>query len=295
MLPHRRGEQMVNRTAIRGVSSGVALVLLLIRPADVPAEEPPVALRVATYNVNWGNVGLEKVAEAIATAQADVVLLQETNAQSEKFLSTRFKDTYAHRRFAGYRGKFAAERFGYLSKFPLRDVRFYRPTHGGFGSYFARCQVGDRDVQLANLHLMPFIPRRDEGIAGLLQGVTNIEEIHAGEVTEIGKRLDLERPTIVAGDLNSLSTFTAPAHLRQLGLIDSLASIDTLADARVTWNWPTRPVPLRMRIDYIFHSPHFRTIRCKVVDVTGSDHHLVVSELAWSEPAADDQRVRSGP
>lgn len=51
------------------------------------------------------------------------------------------------------------------------------------------------------------------------------------------------------------------------------------ADEQATWQWLTRPLPLRLRIDYIFHSPHFETKSSQVLDITGSDHRLVVSQL----------------
>ena len=63
-------------------------------------------------------------------------------------------------------------------------------------------------------------------------------------------------------------------------------------DKLITWQWPTRPLPVSLRIDYIFHSKHFRTQSAKVIDVTGSDHFLVVSDLEWT---ADPGRGKQSP
>lgn len=51
------------------------------------------------------------------------------------------------------------------------------------------------------------------------------------------------------------------------------------ADVHATWQWPTPALPLRLRIDYIFHSPHFQTRDSAIIARPGSDHALVVSEL----------------
>jgi endonuclease/exonuclease/phosphatase family metal-dependent hydrolase len=84
----------------------------------------------------------------------------------------------------------------------------------------------------------------------------------------------------VLGDFNSISTFVAPATLTKAGLIDSFAKAHPDdADAHATWRWPTRPLPIALRIDYIFHTPHFTTTASEIIRREGSDHSLVVSEL----------------
>ncbi|MBW3596080.1 MAG: endonuclease/exonuclease/phosphatase family protein [Planctomycetes bacterium] len=58
----------------------------IVAEASVQGDEFPAAkaqpLRIATYNINWANLRLEEVVELIRRADADVVCLQETNAQS---------------------------------------------------------------------------------------------------------------------------------------------------------------------------------------------------------------------
>ena len=58
-------------------------------------------IRVATYNINYGNRQLNAVAEAIRRADADVVCLQETNVESENYLRQEFSNTYSYIRFQG--------------------------------------------------------------------------------------------------------------------------------------------------------------------------------------------------
>lgn len=245
------------------------------------AQEIVPRLRLATYNINWGNVNLRQVGEAIHISEADIVLLQETNGQSERFLHVKFRQRYPHMHFIGHKG-LLAERFGYLSRYPLSNLRFDPPRHGLFGTYYATCTVGDKSVNLVNVHLAPFLARRGAGLGELLRALADGEKAHGAEMEQITQHLDTSKPTIVAGDFNSLSSFTAPDQLRRLKFVDSVASVEEHPERLITWQWPTRPLPVSFRVDYIFHSRHFQTQSAKVVDVTGSDHFLVVSELVWT-------------
>src|SRR5690606_8170728 len=101
----------------------------------------------------------------------------------------------------------------------------------------------------------------------------------------IAKAIDPQQPTIVVGDFNSLSTFRAPRRLVELGFVDAYASVHEDADTHHTWTVPTRALPLSLRIDHVFHTPHFVTTGAEIVRREGSDHALVVAELKWAEGA----------
>ena len=47
--------------------------------------------------------------------------------------------------------------------------------------------------------------------------------------------------------------------------------------------WPTRPIPAKLRSEYIFHTPHFTTIRAEVLRRDGSDHALLYAVLKIGE------------
>jgi endonuclease/exonuclease/phosphatase (EEP) superfamily protein YafD len=226
------------------------------------------------------------VLSAIGEARADILFLQETTRQSEAFLQPQLAGWYPHFYAAGHQGDYAAERLAFASKYPLRDVAFTPPEHGLFGSLSANCDIAGHKITLVNVHLTPVtLPRTSQAEAmGVLAALGETEAVHAAEIKSICARLDLSQPTILAGDFNSLSTFAAPSHLRELGLVDSFASVHEDAEAHPTWFWPTRPVPLRARIDYVFHSSHFRTMSSQVIPRDGSDHYLLVSELKLTPP-----------
>lgn len=256
---------------------------LLFAQAAVIADEPARSFRVATYNLNWGNRRGDQVLDAIVTSKADVVFLQETTPQSERFLRRRLGHSHPHFHAVGHEGRYAAERFAFASKAPLREIVFHPPANGLFGFYTAVCDFGDTPVRLVNVHLSPFVIRRGSGILDAMAAVNRMENEHTAEIQAICDEFDPASPSIVAGDFNSISTFHAPTHLTTLGLTDSFAAIHEDADTQPTWHWPTRPIPLQLRIDYIFHTRHFRTIQSRILQRQGSDHWLLVSELRLAE------------
>jgi endonuclease/exonuclease/phosphatase family metal-dependent hydrolase len=236
-------------------------------------------LIVATYNVNWGNRALAETAQIILKSRADVVCLQETTPELERSLQRELWREYPNMLFRGNGGKFLAERFGLLSKHPVRANRYVPAKHGIFGAWIFELTVGDQIVQLANLHLEPIRPPEPGKLLTIFKVFEETEQIHAAEIGWIFEHLGPELPTVIAGDFNSLSIGAAPKYLRDKGFVDSFAAVNNSPDSQPTWRWPTRWLELSGRIDYIFHSPHFKTIDSRIDKETTSDHSLVVSRL----------------
>lgn len=243
-----------------------------------------VVFRIATFNINWGNADLPSIEKAILSAHADVVCLQETNVQSERYLKARPGRMFPHMRYYGHQGQYRAERFGFLSKVPLVSTGFLPPNGGLFGTAFATVDVDGTHVRIANVHLHPFGIRAGTGLTGILQRITATEETHGREIAAIASRLDPKTPTIVAGDFNSPSGFRAPQRLVELKFTDSFAAVIDQPDLKPTWRWIAGRVPVQLRIDYVFHSQHFRTRDCRIIPAKGSDHALVASELILADP-----------
>lgn len=113
----------------------------------------------------------------------------------------------------------------------------------------------------------------------MLNALTKVEVQHEKEVLQLLQLLDLEQPTIVAGEFNSLSTFIAPSTLTEHGLVDSFSSYFDTPDLQHTWKWPIHQPRIRLRIDYIFHSGQWATSSCKIFPNQASDHSLAVCSL----------------
>ncbi|HUG92122.1 MAG TPA: endonuclease/exonuclease/phosphatase family protein, partial [Planctomycetaceae bacterium] len=222
-----------------------------------------------------------RVADAISEAEADLVLLQETTPESEAYLTSRLRGTYPHIAFRGHQRRYAAERFGILSRFPLRDVRFVPPQRGLFGFVVARAGLGEREIQIVNVHLQPFSFSAHGGIRAVLARSSAVEETHVREIEKVLAEIDSALPAVIAGDFNSLSWFAAPSRLRQRGYVDSFAEALPDPDEHPTWRWPVGEDELKLRIDYIFRDARLRTRASRIIHNGASDHGLLVSEFEF--------------
>jgi endonuclease/exonuclease/phosphatase (EEP) superfamily protein YafD len=258
-------------------------VSLLIACLSLASTACAQTLRIATYNLNWTNSRSKAVLDAITTAAPDLICFQETTVQSERFLRQRLSKTHPHFYAAGHEGKYAAERFAFASRTELVDVTFVPPSAGLFGFYTARLEFAGQTIHVVNVHLTPVLMKRSGGIGEALAAISRTEVRHEREIAAVGDTIDCQHPTIVVGDFNSISMFKAPRRLCELGMIDAFASVRDDADAHPTWTFPTRPFPLSLRIDYIFHTRHLTTTESEIIRREGSDHSLVVAELKWGE------------
>ena len=255
------------------------LLVLVIASELLVAVACANSIRVATYNLNWGNRRGDQVLDAIKTANPDLICFQETTRQSERFLQTQLQDKYPHFHAIGHQDQFAAERFAFASRFELTNLKFHPPTDGLFGFCTIRFQLDEKTVHVVNVHLEPFRINRNDGFRKTMAALSVTEEVHQREIERILKSIDRQNPTIIVGDFISISKFVAPTRLRTAGLTDAFASIHADADSHPTWKWPTRPLPLAMRVDYIFHTDHFKATAAQVVRRLGSDHALLVATL----------------
>jgi endonuclease/exonuclease/phosphatase family metal-dependent hydrolase len=268
------------------------------------AERPAGALKVATHNINWGNVDLETMANTIRQADADVVCLQETNEQSEQYIRRTLKKAYSEIYFHGHQGRLEAERLGFLSRHQITRLLFVEPKHGLFGAYIAHVKTQGTTIQIVNVHLQPVILPRNSGLRQALSAFAAMEQTHSQEIRHILESVEPDVPTVIAGDFNSLSEFQAPSFLRKKGFVDSFAQIHDNPDSQPTWRWRLRSGEWSLRLDYIFHSQHLKTTESIVIRCSASDHYLVTSVLQPSEgvgkqeeqaPAAAARRSEGPP
>ncbi len=247
-------------------------------------------ISVATYNVNWGNARLGEVIETIRTADADVVCLQETNDESVAKIRRELADSYETIRSYGSTDIYAGGGFALLSRLEITQEEFLSPQHGLFGTCVFEVKLGDRSVQIVNLHLQPVLFTRGEGVLGKLANLGAIEEAektHRKEIGRVFENLHRDVPTLIVGDFNSLSTFKAPSFLREQGFVDSCAAMHENPESKITWRWPLKHGEIRLRVDYVFHSSSFTTTTCRTIESDGSDHYLLLSQLEMEKGVED--------
>ncbi len=236
---------------------------------------------IATYNLNYANRRGDAVLNAIARGDPDVVCFQETTLQSEAFLRERLIEKYPHFYAAGHKGEYLAERFAFASKTELKQLRYAPPSVGLFGHYAAQFLWNEQTIEIINVHLTPVQLQRSHPWASVLTAFSDVEAKHAQEIESILRDVDLGKPTIILGDFNSISEFVAPQRLRKLGMLDAMAQVHPQPDTQPTWIWPSKPLPMTLRIDYIFHTSHLKTRTCEVLRRDGSDHAMVTAVFEW--------------
>ncbi|HCE43364.1 MAG TPA: hypothetical protein DET40_07435 [Lentisphaeria bacterium] len=144
------------------------LIILLFYAADNLHGQVD-SFTISTYNVNYGNFNQKLIKTAIEGGKSDIVALQETNKDVEGFLKETFARQYPSMNFIGNKDEHPAERFGFMSKYPLKSLGFIRPKAGMFGSYVAIIVMNGRKVQIVNVHLQPARLGKDKGSRKILR------------------------------------------------------------------------------------------------------------------------------
>jgi len=265
--------------------------------STAPASKPAAEFTLATFNINYGNPDLKSVVETIRKADADLVAVQEVNEQSANLFRNALGKLYPHMQF---RFAPAAGGFAFLSKRPLLKLQYHPPSFGWFGFWLAQVELGGKTLHVGNVHLLPTIPQAGDGVAELMKRFLATEPIRFREIEHVFGKLPKGDPVVLLGDFNSTVQMAAPQYLIQRGFADSFAAVNEKADRQASWHWKIKEVDWRLRIDYIFHTAHFRTLSSRILETAASDHFLVVSRLTWkpttaSEPAAATAGASAAP
>jgi len=264
-------------------STRVVVVLLavvaataVVRVREAPAQ-PPADFAVATYNINCGNADLDGIARTIRKSGADLVVLQETNRQSESFLRKGLTGTYPH---MVYHHAPAGGGFAMLSKVSLEKPRYLppRPEDGGwFGRQTARVTLAGREIMIVNTHLTATVPTPNMDAKALAALFTKGEAVRDREIRTLVSTLPRRWPVFVLGDFNSVPKISGvPDFMAKSGFTDCLAAVVKDADSVPTWHWKVRGTDWDARLDYIFSARMSAAAASgTVIADDASDHYLV--------------------
>lgn len=239
---------------------------------------------VASFNVLYTNPDLGKMVEVIKLADADLVALQETNAQSVAAIKKHLGKAYPHSHFTYAQ---AAGGLGLISRSPLKNIKLLPPhKEAWFGTLMADVELGGQTVRVASVHLFPNLVGRGQGLAGVLTAFQKNEAIRRKEIEAICAQLPKGKPVILMGDFNCFSSSSAPAYLAGKGFVDS-AGTGAAADKATTWKGDWGGQTYTFRIDYVFHTSDMTTTRSAVIPSgQASDHDLVLARLKWKPAPA---------
>jgi endonuclease/exonuclease/phosphatase family metal-dependent hydrolase len=251
---------------------GLAIVLAVLgacshptpRVARSPGQAP--AVRVMTYNVNFGIPGDPPTIAAIKAGHADVVFLQETTPEWEASLRAAFGADYPHAFFRDWRG---AGGIGVLSRLPLRTKEVIRPEgEGWFPALRLVLDAPFGPLQVLVVHLRP--PVSDGG--SFVVGHFIAPNIHEAEIAHFVDWLDPKLPTLVAGDFNEEDGKA----LAYLGRLQMRSALPEFAPDSPTWHWPTSVMTLERRFDHVVYDRRLEPLAMEVLAAGNSDHYPVV-------------------
>ncbi len=253
--------------------------LMLCGGCTRAAEAEP-TLRVMSYNIrrglgNDGKLDLERIAGIIAAERPDVVCLQEIDRKTVRSqgldIPALLAEALAMRPIYGPNLELQGGHYGnlILTRLPVLAERNIKlPTPEGVeprGALHVTLELAGGPIDIFCTHL------------GLVQDQRLAQVRHLLEQMQASPG----RPTLLVGDLNEVE---GQPPLQQL-----LETLDDAAAQDPAGRQPTFHAedPDR-RIDYILHTPHFRTCSLRVImderTRVASDHLPLVGELVFLAP-----------
>lgn len=255
----------------------VLIAVLWFGPSFIPKEaiqprtEP---VSVVSFNIYPRNRNLEAMVAWLQAQRADIVFLQDLG---NHWRSNELNDLialfpYSELSTVG-QGKLL------LSQFPLRDVELIDLSANGVpDTQRALVDVEGQTIALYNVHLEnPSVRLEDLDGTSIVDLFSSYDDtVRNEQISKLLIRLSTEvHPHIVAGDFNT-SSFSAKYYEISQSLGDTFEARGT--GLGFTWSAIGR-IPLLLRLDYIWHSRHFRAVFAQVGPSLGSDHLPVRADL----------------
>jgi endonuclease/exonuclease/phosphatase family metal-dependent hydrolase len=261
------------------------IVALLSSCSSAPARQvhapgPQPALRVMTYNVNFGIPGDGPTLAAIETGKADIVFLQEINKAWEHSLRATFGGAYPHAVFYPRGG---AGGIGVMAREPIRAQQLIsrEEADGWFPALRLVLDSPLGPIQALVVHLRP--PVSDGG--SFVSGHFTAPAIHEKEIARFCQALDRSLPTLVVGDFNEEGDGRAIAYLARAEW-RMKSALPEFAPDRPTWRWATSLHTFERQLDHIVYDVHFEPLSVEVLDAGRSDHFPVVGVFVLARTPA---------
>ena len=245
-------------------------------------------LRLVTFNVYLRNQDVAGVERWLNAQEADLVLLQEIPQNSILPLLYRQSARYPHQHTRFSLGRFAGNVV--LSRHPILDWESLNDPAERSPYLMDRywVEIGGRPVAVYNLDMpVPVDWSRASGGASIFQiiGLMSAydDRLRNARIDRFLERLSAETgPVIAAGDFN-LSDYA----VKYDAIFARLNDAYRMVGAGIGATWPadarenTLPdqLPPLLRLDYVWHSDHFRAVEAAVGPALGSDHRPVLVAL----------------
>ncbi len=248
----------------------VALGLFPEMWSYLPKESAPLTgqtFRLLHSNLLFANHNFTAVAEEIAQANADVILLHEYDPDWHKAIGAQLQERYPHVQTHATAGSFG---WAVFSRFPMNQpvVNLAPPGLSSRVIVRTELQMSDRTLALYAVHINP--PKALRRLATQDQGNRQLIDLLRDESGAV----------LVAGDFNYTCRHQMYRDLVNKGLSDAHAARGRGRGA----TWPAvgllRFAP-GVRIDHVFLGGALACIDIKTLPSHGSDHRMVVAELGF--------------
>ncbi|PSR15502.1 hypothetical protein C8255_22760 [filamentous cyanobacterium CCP3] len=247
----------------------------LLLPSFARSELMPQAtFNVMSFNILWSNENYDRIAQAIATADADIVGFQEVRPPNTGALTAALSN-YPYTTFQQTN---LYHTVGLISRFPIVSTQPLPgpPVERGLEV------VVDVNGQLLSVivaHLapnnMPLFPL-NEFVGQTKDRYTR----RAAEVETLKQEIQNRRyPTVVVCDCNMTDTSQTYAQLRSV-LADSFQ--DVAWGLGHTLRIGSIPFPVQ-RLDYVWHTTDLQAMTAYVGESGGSDHQPVITKLQFTQ------------
>ena len=266
--------QGVFRLLVIGVVVLVSVFLLSRPNRSVPPKAEGVeALRVAAANLLYMNDSPLEVSRVLVDQDIDVLVLLEWTGRNADV------DTLAHHGYKKVACEPSSGTHGICvfkkTQMPIQASVEQAPVNGPCNMPFVTIRLAtDTPIGIQAIHPAPPIKACEDTNAKVLN-------YHASMIEEgrVNQRLGVLQPgdaAIVMGDFNALPSWKRVQQFREAGLEDAFnAKREGLAP---TWS-PNPLIPDFTRIDYIWVSSDLKVTDSWSLNVPGSDHRMVVSEI----------------
>ncbi|PSN12517.1 hypothetical protein C7293_19800 [filamentous cyanobacterium CCT1] len=267
------------RRLVLGLAIPIAIFVglfgeLLVPSFARPELTPQATFNVMSFNMLWSNENYDRIAQAIAAAEADIVGFQEVRPPNTAALTAALPD-YPYNTFQKadlYHTVGLISRFPIVSTQPLPDP----PVERGLEV------VVDVNGQLLSVIVAHLAPN-NMPLFPLNQFVAETKDRYtrrAAEAETLRQKVKNRRhPTVVVCDCNMTDTSQTYVQLRSV-LADSFQEVawglgHTLRIGSI-------PFPLQ-RLDYVWHTDELQAITAYVGESGGSDHQPVITQLQFAQ------------
>ncbi|MEU7070656.1 endonuclease/exonuclease/phosphatase family protein [Streptomyces narbonensis] len=220
---------------------------------------PLAKVRVLAANVEFGQ-GTRALIDTVRRERPQLVFASECDRACGHALTTAFAAELPHHTSVDAEGSVGSV---LLSAYPLTDEGVIPAVMGMPG---ATTRIAGKPVRLQLAHPLPPLP-----------GQIDPWKRELGRIEDEAAARRLAGPLIMAGDFNASQDHAAFRAILDAGGLQDAAR---LARTSRTPTWPAEgPLPLFVQIDHVLVSDDFSVRSIRFLDVDGSDHRAVLTDL----------------